>query len=182
MGIAYNNQVISLLTDVNGQILRNNSNLDFSKNIHDLINLPTNDRVLFVNYFEKNYIVSKVRTKISESIYYQFILHEWRLISHIAFNDSSFKQIVLNYNDLTDSEKIIIYSLLNGYKTDKEIAKYLELSLKFKINGNIKYIMSKLLDMFHVFNRDLLFRSLVMNNLDSYLPEILFPKGTYQLN
>ena len=176
-------QLTSIITDNRGNIIGNNNYLPFFKLALIDLNISPNQKKLLANTLDKNYSICKIQIEIETYLYFQYIIEEWRMGNNlnsvnkqIKFNDNIFA-----YESFNTFEQEIIYSLLSGYTTDKEIENYLIKFTKVKIKGNIKYTISILYLRFNTGNRTDLISLLKLYDFDKYLPSSLFPPGIYDL-
>lgn len=177
--------LISIITDQSGQIISSkNSSKPLTELMQPILNLKFDKKVLFANILDNNYIVCRLQLNILDSTFNQYIFDEWRFCGLTDNkNTETFKtRKKFEYNSFNSFEKEVIFALLNGYSTNKEIEYFLKNNYGLPIKGNIQHIISMLFLRFNCDNRACLIKMLKMNSLDKYLPSSLFPPGIYDLS
>lgn len=181
-------EVTSILIDSAGNLVGdiNISSLPWFKILMLNLGIKPNYKKLLANTGDKNYLFWKMQVEINNSTYDQFFIEEWRMLQSLSIVNQSphsrttTPQELVNYNSFNPLEQEVIYALLNGYITDKEIDVYLSQFSK-QVKGNIKYTISMLFSRFDTSNRADLVHLLKIYALDRYLPASLFPTGVYDL-
>ena len=177
-------QIISILFDNNGKIVGTDNILSLPcfKFILSNLDIKLNQKKLLANINGKNYIIYKLRVPIANQTYEQFLVEEWRMVPDLTITNlkNQPSKTSLTTNLFTPLEQEVIYALLNGYSTSKEIEECLYQFNK-PITGSIKYTLSTLFKRFNTGNKNDLTRLLKLYDLDKHLPLSLFPSGIYDI-
>lgn len=182
-------QITSILFDNNGKIVGRDNILTLPcfKFIMSNLDIKLNQKKLLANADGKNYIIKKIQVELSNQIYEQFIVEEWRMVDVLTITNlkrqaSKKHQVtnLFNYPTFTPLEQEVIYALLSGYGTSKEIEECLS-QFGSALTGNIKYTLSILFKRFNTGNKTDLTRLLKLYDLDKHLPLSLFPSGVYDI-
>ncbi len=177
--------LISIITDLHGNIIysSNNSSPLISLALCDL-NVEYYQKKLIANMLDRNYIVYKIKLTIGTQLLVQYFFEEFK--AHVLINQklqNEANKLMTAYkicfNTFSELEQEVIYSLLNGYTTDKCINRFLSDVRPAKIKGNIKYTISNLYNKFSCDNRIDLIRILRYYGFDKNLPKSIFPAGIY---
>ena len=166
------------MTDQIGNIIEGNDKFPLVHIALTHFDILPIQKKLLVNTLDRNYSICKIPFRINNSYYFQYILEEWRMkiIPHHKRKESQ-----INYDSFTVFEKEIIYALLNGYSTNKEIDLYLKSVMKSNTTGNVKHTITALFSKLGTDNRVDLLKLLFSYELDKYLPRSLFPQGLYDI-
>lgn len=178
-------KLISIITDSNGNIVDSNNSISLSKlALVNLEHILPNQKKLLANILEKNYTVFRLPLKINNLSFNQYIFEEWKIDNNIPNPQGSKSNLNNNLTDIkkfSDLEQEIIYSLLSGYTTDKDIEHYIQRITKSKIRGSIRYAISTLYTRFNTNNKIDLIEILKQYGFDRHIPKSLFPLSEYPL-
>jgi len=172
-----NNQAI-FLTGSKNNFITTCENIDdsFCNRLKNIINIDKKE-LLLLNFENKNYLISKCFIPINSQIFNLYSISHYRL-SNTYSEISDVDNMIFSYSDLSESQKLLVFACLMGYRTNKEIVNFLE-TYGFYLNNNINYCMHTLLNIFNVSDRNELTRKFFINGYDAYLPNSIFPTGIY---
>lgn len=175
-------RIISVTTDLAGNIvdMNNLGNQLIGIALKDL-DLACNSKKLMANILDKNYVVYKVPLSTKNNLLYQYVFEEWRLFNVPIKTHTFVNKSLRDINSFSLFEQEIIYSMLNGYTEDKNIACFLFKVKLEKVCGSIKWAVSSLYKKFDCDNRVKLIEMLKYYELDRFLPISIFPPGLYDL-
>lgn len=172
-----NNQVICLTGSKNNFITTCESIDDsFCNWLKNIVNIDEKE-LLLLNFENKNYLISKCFIPINSQGFNLYSISQYRL-SNAYYKISNSDGMIFSYADFNESQKLIVFACLMGYRTNKEIVNFLE-AHGFCLNNNINYCMHTLLNIFNVSDRNELTRKFFINGYDAYLPNSIFPTGVY---
>lgn len=185
MSQEHTNSVISIITDKNGNIINTIDTMPFFQLALKKINIENDRKVLLANIFDKNYTVYKTLLNSFGNIMNNWIFEEWRLNSNILIQSNKkfiINNLLKNIKIFSLFEQEVIYSILSGYYSNKEIEAFIiNNTITKELNGNVRYTISSLYDKFNCNNKHDLRILFQLHDLDKFLPITIFPAGLYML-
>jgi len=185
--------MITITTNLFGDIISNcvleQNPFKDCKNIYDITQLKLHkaslmnnfsQRKVIVNIFERNYSLMQLSQQALNVNIVQFILSEWQINNIIKINPSiKIQKELLDINNFLPHDRELIYSLLCGVTSDKEIYDFLRQQGIKCSERTIRYRLEQLRKKFDVNTRSLLIAAINAHNLNRYLPDTIFPAGIY---
>lgn len=174
-----------VITDKIGNVLFDNfpqSSPIIKKFLDNQSSLKINQPYFLINVFEENYKFLKILDSLDE---FQVFKYYFENLNSANFYPSLNQNFINNYHlnketifNFELEKREIIFGLLSGYLTDKELYHFLN-SYRCIKETRIKYIIKILSKKFLANSRSDLVRSLRQYHFDKYFPESIYPAGIY---
>jgi hypothetical protein len=163
-------------------IHNNDAHLPFEYQL-DGLQIPHGCKLLLANLFPENYIVFKIPVTFNHQQADCLVFEKWRItnLPKMEYACAKVYEDLKDYNNFSAFEQEVIYCFLIGLKADKEIVTFIKNATKSAIKANIRYTVASLYDKFCCKNRIELYHALIAHELDTKLPQTIFPSGQYIL-
>lgn len=171
----------------NGNILEKNieiSQIEIQKLNLNQLNINNYQKFVIVNFFSKNYVIFRTSISSDKFQFFQYYFEEWKplkIFNKPFIESNQYKSNLKNINNYTHEEREIIFGLVFGHISNKDLFNFLS-QWHFIKESSIDYVIRILYKKFSTNNRGELINYFRFYELDKYIPESIFPPGIYDIN